>query len=436
MKRILKLAAAVLIIAIGSSSTKVSAQDYDDYDDYRYDEDRDVSYQTFYDELSPYGRWIDYPGLGYVWAPDAGPDFRPYSSNGRWVWTDDYDWMWVSDYDWGWAPFHYGRWEYDSYYGWFWVPGYEWSPAWVAWRDGGDYYGWAPLRPGINVSVNFNIGGYSPPFNYWSFAPRRFITSRNIFNHCIDYRRNASIINQTVIINNFNYNRNVFRTGPRRYDAERYIGRIEPVRFREANRPGRSQFRNNEVSVYRPAIRRNEGQRFVPRRVERFEQNNTNGQQTDNNRFRRTENDNRNFRINRELDQRNNNDIRQPGNNDQRRNFERNRISRQPSAENNEQRNFRVDERKSRNFEQNRNEGRRFDQRNNSNGNRVFERRPENNNSVQQRSERNDSRQQRRPNIQIPERRQEQPGQFERRGNNSGESGQRKNGGERGRNRF
>ena len=152
MKQIFKMVALALVIVLGGSlRNTLSAQDYSD-------QNREVSYQTFYDELSPYGQWVDYPGQGYVWVPDAGNDFRPYSTNGHWVWTDNYEWMWVSDYDWGWAPFHYGRWEQDDYYGWFWVPGYEWSPAWVAWRDGGDYYGWAPLRPGINISINFNIG--------------------------------------------------------------------------------------------------------------------------------------------------------------------------------------------------------------------------------------------------------------------------------------
>src|SRR5688572_5624845 len=118
MKRIMRIAAFALLVVLGSSlRNDISAQPYDDYD-----RDRDVSYQTFYDELSPYGRWVEYPGQGYVWVPDAGDDFRPYSTNGHWVWTDNYEWMWVSDYDWGWAPFHYGRWDYDDYYGWYWVP--------------------------------------------------------------------------------------------------------------------------------------------------------------------------------------------------------------------------------------------------------------------------------------------------------------------------
>src|SRR5258706_1231253 len=77
-----------------------------------------VSFQLFYDDLSPYGSWMSYSGYGYVWRPHVGRGFHPYRTSGHWVWSDDYEWVWVSDYSWGWAPFHYGRWHYDPYYGW------------------------------------------------------------------------------------------------------------------------------------------------------------------------------------------------------------------------------------------------------------------------------------------------------------------------------
>ncbi|HEV3324551.1 MAG TPA: DUF6600 domain-containing protein, partial [Puia sp.] len=48
----------------------------------------EVSYQSFYDALSPYGQWINNPQYGYVWMPNVGPDFKPYSTNGNWVYTD------------------------------------------------------------------------------------------------------------------------------------------------------------------------------------------------------------------------------------------------------------------------------------------------------------------------------------------------------------
>ena len=109
-----------------------------------------VSFQQFYDELSPYGEWVDDPDYGYIWVPDVEPDFQPYATNGRWVMTD-YGNTWVSNYNWGWAPFHYGRWNYNNRFGWSWVPGYEWGPAWVNWRSGGGYYGWTPLGPGMKL---------------------------------------------------------------------------------------------------------------------------------------------------------------------------------------------------------------------------------------------------------------------------------------------
>jgi hypothetical protein len=267
MKRLLTIMLiAISTLLAGSLVNKVSAQGRGD-----------VSYQTFYDELSPYGQWIDYPEYGYVWVPNEGRSFRPYSTGGRWVWSDNYEWMWVSDYSWGWAPFHYGRWFEDPMYGWMWMPGYEWAPAWVAWRDGGDYYGWAPLRPGINISIGFSLGSYNPPVDYWCFAPRRYITSHRINNYCVDRGRNVTIINNTTIINNYSRrNNNVFVTGPRRHEAERYAGRITPVRFSESSRPGRSQVRNNRVSIYRPQVQRDDDRRFAPRNFNRYDRDGRN----------------------------------------------------------------------------------------------------------------------------------------------------------------
>src|ERR1700752_5301314 len=82
-----------------------------------------VSFQVFYDNLSPYGTWVESPEYGYVWGPDVGPGFTPYGTNGYWVYTD-WGWTWVSNYPWGWAPFHYGRWYSDPVYGQVWVPDY------------------------------------------------------------------------------------------------------------------------------------------------------------------------------------------------------------------------------------------------------------------------------------------------------------------------
>lgn len=85
----------------------------------------DVDISIFYEELGPYGEWIDLPPYGWVWSPyGVDYDWRPYQE-GHWVWTE-YGWTWVSDEPFGWAVYHYGRWHYDNYYGWIWVPGTIW----------------------------------------------------------------------------------------------------------------------------------------------------------------------------------------------------------------------------------------------------------------------------------------------------------------------
>jgi len=108
----------------------------------------DASYQAFYDYLSPYGSWIEMPGYGYVWQPMATVQdgrWRPYTI-GRWAYTDD-GWTWISDEPFGWITYHYGRWMRTRTLNWVWFPGDQWAPAWVSWRFGNDFAGWAPLPP-------------------------------------------------------------------------------------------------------------------------------------------------------------------------------------------------------------------------------------------------------------------------------------------------
>lgn len=106
----------------------------------------------FYAPLAPSGTWVTVGSYGRCWRPSGVVvGWRPYCY-GHWVWTDC-GWYWASDEPWAWACYHYGSWVYDSDQGWVWVPGVEWAPAWVTWRVGGGYCGWAPLgRPGIVVA--------------------------------------------------------------------------------------------------------------------------------------------------------------------------------------------------------------------------------------------------------------------------------------------
>ena len=253
------------------------------------------SIQVFYDELSPYGNWIDYPDYGYVWQPNVDTDFRPYVSNGTWVYSD-YGWTWVSNYSWGWAPFHYGRWFYDNSYGWLWMPGQEWAPAWVTWGQSGDNYGWAPLPP----RVNYN-SGWRPQNSDWNFVRAANINARNVNNYVV--RNTVTVINHTTIINNVTNNITVNNTtvnnttvnnnhinntviynrGPKVAEVENLGNiKIQPVKVSGSTKPGQS-LNNNQLIFYRPVIKQNTAQaaiKPVPKHVIQYDQNNqqNNGQ--------------------------------------------------------------------------------------------------------------------------------------------------------------
>jgi len=215
-----------------------------------------VSVQIFYDDLNPFGDWIYTPEYGYVWRPyfDYPEAFRPYSSNGRWMYTD-YGWTWVSDYTWGWATFHYGRWYLDDYLGWMWIPGYEWAPAWVAWGSYEGYWGWAPLGPGFHISVGFDR--YIPS-GWWTFVHRRHFCS-NRWNHYI-YDRPVNvtyITNITNIYNSQETNSTSWYYGPRKSDVERHSGtRVQRVDIVNSETPENRVVSRNQVKMYRPVIER------------------------------------------------------------------------------------------------------------------------------------------------------------------------------------
>lgn len=185
---------------------------------------QDVSVDFFYNNLSG-GNWLEVDQYGYCWQPDVAvndPSWRPYS-DGYWAYTDA-GWTWISYEDFGWATYHYGRWVKLADYGWVWVPGadLEWGPAWVSWRTGGDYIGWAPLPPsgpgivyegqpiGGAVDIEFDIG---PEF--FNFCDIRFIGEPVLRERIVDVRQNVTLINQTVNVTNITVKNNtVFNSGP------------------------------------------------------------------------------------------------------------------------------------------------------------------------------------------------------------------------------
>ena len=184
----------------------------------------DVSIDFFYNNLSD-GNWIEVGDYGYGWQPDVAtsdPNWRPYA-DGYWAYTD-VGWTWVSYEDFGWATYHYGRWANLADYGWVWFPGsdLEWGPAWVSWRTGGDYVGWAPLPPrgpgityegrpiGGRVDVEFDIGPA-----YYNFIDARFIGEPVLRDRIFAPSQNVTYINNTVNVTNITVQNNVvYNYGP------------------------------------------------------------------------------------------------------------------------------------------------------------------------------------------------------------------------------
>jgi len=246
MKKVFKIVLLALLLGAGITKTnEVQSQT------------ASVSFSVFYNSLKPYGRWVNHGSYGQVWVSNSR-GFTPYSTGGHWAYTD-YGWTWVSDYDWGWAPFHYGRWAYEASMGWYWVPGYEWAPAWVAWRNNNDYYGWAPLSPGLNISVGVPFGN-SIPYDRWVFAPHRYITSPYVSRYYVPRSKNVTIIKNTTVVNNVTVKNNVhYVAGPRKEDVER-VNHIKVQTYKVANssRPGKTVVNNNTVNVYRPVINNND----------------------------------------------------------------------------------------------------------------------------------------------------------------------------------
>jgi hypothetical protein len=180
--------------------------------DYGYD---DSAYLQFHDAMAPFGHWVITARWGHVWFPvGMRRGWRPYS-DGHWAYTDQYGWTWVSDYEWGWAPFHYGRWAFDDDYGWVWVPGRVWGPAWVSFRAGDGYIGWAPLPPAPPGYGDDYGSYYQPPVHpgWWCFVRLEQFDAPVIAPQLVLVQQNVSIIHVTQnitnikVINNYGVNR-------------------------------------------------------------------------------------------------------------------------------------------------------------------------------------------------------------------------------------
>ena len=129
---------------------------------------------VFYDQLSPYGVWVDEPAVGHVFIPEQ-TSFVPYTT-GHWQYTS-VGFVWVSSEPFAWATSHYGRWAFSQPYArWVWLPDTQWGPAWVEWRQTGDDFGWAPLAPQAVINV-----GYAQPIESWHYCGSAHVLDVDVY---------------------------------------------------------------------------------------------------------------------------------------------------------------------------------------------------------------------------------------------------------------
>jgi hypothetical protein len=224
--------------------------------------------QYFHQRLSPYGRWETHANYGEVWRPRVAAGWRPYTT-GHWVYTD-YGWTWAADESWGWAPFHYGRWYQDASLGWGWVPGNVWAPAWVDWRNGGGYVGWAALPPeaGFTAGVGVSFGGFDLNAalvpSYFCFVPERSMLEPRLGTFIVSPTRNAEILRGSSTLNGIAMvNGRVFNQGMSVQRMEQLRGSAVPrvqvanqaAFYRPAAVSNAARLTKNESFVNRPAPR-------------------------------------------------------------------------------------------------------------------------------------------------------------------------------------
>jgi hypothetical protein len=160
----------------------------------------------FHDQLAPAGTWNHTEEAGWTWTPHAVPfNWRPYSQ-GRWQFAETHGWVWTSSWDWGAIPFHYGRWHFDNKQGWSWTPDTTWAPAWVAWRRGEGYVGWAPLPPSAKWDASAGLGpaaGADIAPDAWTFVEETaFLAPRSVvFTPSIDelLERTSDVTRYTTV---------------------------------------------------------------------------------------------------------------------------------------------------------------------------------------------------------------------------------------------
>jgi hypothetical protein len=239
-----------------------------------------VSFQSFYDELSPVGEWIkiskdeinddlkDGEGQGfssdiiqqdedvYIWRPTGVDDgWHPYL-NGKWIYTTQ-GWLWASNYSWGWAVYHYGRWWNSKLYGWVWLPGHVWAPAWVRWKITDGHIGWCPLSPyakwNIYTGITLNNYHYTHRDEDWIFVNKSGFMDEISQKNRVDVSRNGSYLQKANDVLNIKYeNSRMQNYGPDVKDIENKLGKkIIAKEIKVTKNKNKPLVGDNDVSIYK-----------------------------------------------------------------------------------------------------------------------------------------------------------------------------------------
>jgi hypothetical protein len=213
-----------------------------------------------YEDLAPYGFWVEVASYGSVWCPNVSSAWQPYTV-GYWAYTDD-GWFWVSEDPWGSLPYHYGRWAFDSDYGWIWVPGDIWAPAWVAWRYGSGWAGWAPLPPDVSwqPQVGLDLAGndIDTHIDHWYFTKAQDLGTSRVRVHVEPAENKQRLLKQTRDVTKY-------APGPRpievgmRPDLIGEIGdkKIQRYQIVDSSKPVPKTgvtIRGTQAEVYRPRV--------------------------------------------------------------------------------------------------------------------------------------------------------------------------------------
>lgn len=238
-----------------------------------------VSFQSFYDVLSPMGEWIQVTkedvnedldegsGQGYssaandepflfIWKPsNVNADWKPYM-NGKWIYTN-HGWLWQSKDAWGNSTYNYGRWYNSRKYGWVWMPGYAWAPAWVRWKVSNDHVGWAPLTPKAkwesDKGINNNNYSYKNKDNDWIFVQKEGFVDELTTANTVNPMMNTDLVKKSESITDIKLeNEVVTNNGPDAADIEKRTGKKLQKRYLKFTKERNNfKFGENDVVISR-----------------------------------------------------------------------------------------------------------------------------------------------------------------------------------------